>query len=41
MATINQLVRKPCSKRKVVKTDVPALQSCPQKRGVCTVFTTI
>ncbi len=40
MATINQLVRKP-RKRKVVKTDVPALQSCPQKRGVCTrVYTT-
>ena len=40
MATINQLVRKP-SKRKVVKTDVPALQACPQRRGVCTrVYTT-
>ena len=40
MATINQLVRKP-RKRKVKKTDVPALQSCPQKRGVCTrVYTT-
>ena len=36
MATINQLVRKP-RKRKVVKTDVPALQACPQRRGVCTV----
>merc|ERR1711995_288548 len=34
MATINQLVRKP-RKRKVVKTDVPALQACPQRRGVC------
>ena len=31
MATINQLVRKP-RKRKVSKSDVPALQSCPQKR---------
>jgi small subunit ribosomal protein S12 len=35
MATINQLVRKP-RKRKVEKSDVPALQSCPQRRGVCT-----
>ncbi len=40
MARINQLVRKP-RKRKVDKSDVPALQSCPQKRGVCTrVYTT-
>ena len=40
MATINQLVRKP-RKRKVKKTDVPALQACPQRRGVCTrVYTT-
>jgi small subunit ribosomal protein S12 len=40
MATINQLVRKP-RKRKVVKSDVPALQGNPQKRGVCTrVYTT-
>ena len=35
MATINQLVRKP-RQSKVVKSDVPALQGCPQKRGVCT-----
>jgi small subunit ribosomal protein S12 len=35
MSTINQLVRKPRSK-KIVKTGVPALDSCPQKRGVCT-----
>ena len=34
MATINQLVRKP-RKRKVSKSDVPALQACPQRRGVC------
>ena len=35
MPTINQLVRK--GRRKVVnKTKSPALQSCPQKRGVCT-----
>ncbi|EDP98811.1 30S ribosomal protein S12 [Shewanella benthica] len=40
MATINQLVRNPRSP-KVVKTNVPALDSCPQKRGVCTrVYTT-
>ena len=40
MATINQLVRKP-RKQKIVKTDVPALQACPQRRGVCTrVYTT-
>ena len=40
MPTINQLIRhgriKPIS-----KTKVPAMQSCPQKRGVCTrVYTT-
>ena len=35
MPTINQLVRK--SRKKVVKTNkVPALQACPEKRGVCT-----
>jgi small subunit ribosomal protein S12 len=40
MATINQLVRKP-RKRMVDKSDVPALQNCPQRRGVCTrVYTT-
>ena len=40
MATVNQLVRKP-RKRKVIKTDVPALKGSPQKRGVCTrVYTT-
>ena len=35
MATISQLVRKP-RKRRRVKTTVPALQACPQRRGVCT-----
>ncbi|EDP46948.1 30S ribosomal protein S12 [Rickettsiella grylli] len=35
MATINQLVRKPRVQRRV-KSMVPALSSCPQKRGVCT-----
>jgi small subunit ribosomal protein S12 len=40
MATINQLVRKG-RKRQVTKSTVPALESCPQKRGVCTrVYTT-
>ena len=40
MATINQLVRKPRVDVKK-KSNVPALQSCPQKRGVCTrVYTT-
>ncbi len=40
MPTINQLVRK---KRKspATRDKVPALQECPQKRGVCTrVYTT-
>ena len=40
MATVNQLVRKP-RKRKISKTDVPALKGSPQRRGVCTrVYTT-
>ena len=40
MTTINQLVRKP-RKSKISKSDVPALQGSPQKRGVCTrVYTT-
>lgn len=40
MPTINQLVRK--GRRKIFdKTASPALQSCPQKRGVCVrVYTT-
>ncbi len=40
MATTNQLIRKG---RKTIKskTNVPALQACPQRRGVCTrVYTT-
>lgn len=40
MPTINQLVRK---QRQVepAKNNVPALEACPQKRGVCTrVYTT-
>ena len=40
MSTINQLVRNP-RKKKIAKSNVPALDSCPQKRGVCTrVYTT-
>jgi len=40
MATANQLVRK-SRQQKIYKNPVPALQSCPQKRGVCTrVYTT-
>ena len=35
MPTINQLIRKG-RKASVKKTNSPALQSCPQKRGVCT-----
>nr|SDA08631.1 30S ribosomal protein S12 [Chlamydiales bacterium PN] len=34
MPTINQLVRKPRNPKKY-KSKSPALQSCPQKRGVC------
>ena len=40
MATTNQLVRKPRAALKT-KSNVPALNSSPQKRGVCTrVYTT-
>lgn len=40
MPTISQLVRKGRVKFQK-KTDAPALQGCPQRRGVCTrVFTT-
>src|SRR5574340_406748 len=40
MPTINQLVCKPCEAKRV-KSKVPALESSPQKRGVCTrVYTT-
>ena len=40
MPTINQLIRK--GRKKIrKKTDAPALNSCPQRRGVCTrVYTT-
>ncbi len=40
MPTINQLVRKPRVSVKA-RNKVPALESCPQRRGVCTrVYTT-
>ena len=39
MPTINQLIRKP-RKTPLVRNKVPAMESCPQKRGVCTRFYT-
>ncbi len=40
MPTTNQLVRKP-RQPIITKSKVPALEACPQKRGVCTrVYTT-
>ena len=40
MPTVNQLVRKG-RKVPITRTKVPAMESCPQKRGVCTrVYTT-
>ena len=40
MPTINQLVRKP-RVMATIKSKSPALQDCPQRRGVCTrVYTT-
>ena len=40
MPTINQLLRKP-RKAPVKRNKVPAMEACPQKRGVCTrVYTT-
>ncbi len=40
MPTINQLIRHGRS-RPVTRTKVPAMEACPQKRGVCTrVYTT-
>ncbi len=40
MPTINQLIRYG-RKKPIKKTKVPAMESCPQKRGVCTrVYTT-
>jgi small subunit ribosomal protein S12 len=40
MPTINQLIRKP-RRKPIVRDKVPALQGCPQKRGVCTRVTTV
>ncbi|WP_374449537.1 30S ribosomal protein S12 [Stella sp.] len=40
MPTINQLIRKPRQAQRA-RDKVPALEECPQKRGVCTrVYTT-
>jgi len=40
MPTINQLIRSPRSQQ-LKRSKVPALENCPQKRGVCTrVYTT-
>jgi small subunit ribosomal protein S12 len=40
MPTINQLIRKP-RKAPIARNKVPAMEGCPQKRGVCTrVYTT-
>lgn len=40
MATANQLVRRPRQIRRA-KSKVPALDGCPQRRGVCTRVSTI
>lgn len=40
MPTINQLIRKG-RKPKERKTKSPALQGCPQRRGVCTIVRTM
>jgi len=40
MPTINQLIRNPRTPE-VARNKVPAMEACPQKRGVCTrVYTT-
>lgn len=40
MPTVNQLIRQP-RKAPIEKSKVPAMEACPQKRGVCTrVYTT-
>lgn len=39
MPTINQLIRKP-RRDAIARNKVPAMQACPQKRGVCTRVTT-
>jgi small subunit ribosomal protein S12 len=40
MPTVNQLIRKG-RVRQIKKTKSPALQNCPQKRGVCTRVMTV
>ncbi len=37
MPTINQLIRKP-RKAPIARNKVPAMEGCPQKRGVCTLL---
>ncbi len=39
MPTINQLIRKP-RKSAIIRSKSPAMEECPQKRGVCTRVTT-
>ncbi len=39
MPTINQLIRKP-RKSASIRSKSPAMEECPQKRGVCTRVTT-
>ena len=40
MPTINQLIRNP-RKGQVARNKVPAMEACPQKRGVCTRVSTV
>ena len=40
MPTVNQLIRKP-RHMPVTRNKVPAMQACPQKRGVCTQVRTV
>ena len=40
MPTINQLIRYP-RKPVAIRNKVPAMEQCPQKRGVCTRVYTI
>ena len=40
MPTISQLIRKPRKRRKE-ETASPALQNCPQRRGICTRVMTV
>lgn len=40
MPTVNQLIKSP-RKKQASRNKVPAMQGCPQKRGVCTRVTTV